>query len=418
MTSNKPNYTRIKLACYATNVCMSTVIIMPALLFLTFRELYGISYTLLGLLTVINFSTQLLVDLVFSFYSSKFNMEKTIKSIPIIAIIGFSIYAISPMIFEQYAYLGLVLGTIIFSGASGLAEVLVSPVIAAIPSENPDREMSRLHSAYAWGVVFVTIFSTIILQIVGNENWYILVFLLLIVPTFACILFFGVSLPPLHAHEKAGSILKLFKNKGMLFCFFAIFFGGASENIISQWSSSYLEQTLSLPKIWVDILGVAFFAVMLGIGRSLYASRGKDIRKTMLFGAIGASISYLIVIFVDIPAITILACAIIGYFVAMLWPGSLVLVQEKFPAAGVAVFALMAAGGDMGSAIGPQLMGAVTDFTIQNKFLMTLGTNLGYSPEQFGMKCGMLISLFFPLACALLLFCERKKNTSISDETK
>ncbi len=409
MSSHTHNYSRIKFACYATNVCMSTVIILPALLFLTFRELYNISYTLLGLLTVINFSTQLLVDLIFSFYSSCFNMEKTIKSIPLIAIIGFSIYALSPIMLGQYTYLGLVFGTIIFSGASGLAEVLISPVIAAIPSENPDREMSRLHSAYAWGVVFVTIFSTIVLQIVGNENWYILVLLLTGIPFIAAFLFFGTKLPNLHTHETAGGIFKLFKNKSMLFCFFAIFLGGASENVISQWSSSYLEQSLGLPKLWVDILGVAFFAAMLGIGRSLYASRGKNIRKTMLIGSIGASISFLVVIFVDIPIITILACAIIGYFVAMLWPGSLVLVQEKFPTAGVTVFALMAAGGDLGSSIGPQLVGAVTDFTIQNESLIVFGSNLGYSPEQFGMKCGMMASVIFPVACSILLCREQFK---------
>ncbi len=394
---------RIKTACYITNVCMSMVIIMPALLFIPFREEYGITYTMLGLLTVVNFTTQLLVDLVFSFYSNKFNIEKSVKSIPIIAFVGFLVYAGFPLLFPDFAYVGLVIGTIVFSGASGLAEVLVSPVIAALPCDNPDREMSKLHSAYAWGVVFVTIFSTVILQLVGSENWFVLVFIMTLVPITAAGLFFGVKLPKMQTHEKASGILKLFKNKSMLFCFFAIFFGGASENIISQWSSSYLDKVLLLPKVWGDMLGVAFFAAMLGIGRSLYASKGKNILKTMFIGAIGASVCYLIVIFVDFPALTIVSCAVIGYFVAMLWPGSLILVQDKFPTAGVAIFALMAAGGDLGSSLGPQLMGVVTDIAIENEFIVAFGSSLGYTAEQIGMKFGMAVATLFPISCAILL---------------
>ncbi len=56
--------------------------------------------------------------------------------------------------------MGLVIGTVIFSASSELAEVLISPVIAAIPSDNPEREMSKLHSIYAWGVVGIVIVST------------------------------------------------------------------------------------------------------------------------------------------------------------------------------------------------------------------------------------------------------------------
>ena len=46
------NYTRLKLACNTTNVSMSIVICLSPLLFITFRETYGISYSMLGLLVV------------------------------------------------------------------------------------------------------------------------------------------------------------------------------------------------------------------------------------------------------------------------------------------------------------------------------------------------------------------------------
>ena len=53
MTAAKP-YTRLKLACYTTNVSMSVVGNLSPILFLTFHNLYDISYSLLGLLILYN----------------------------------------------------------------------------------------------------------------------------------------------------------------------------------------------------------------------------------------------------------------------------------------------------------------------------------------------------------------------------
>ncbi len=58
----KSKYTRLKLACYSGNLSMSIVGNLSPLLFLTFRTLYGISYSFLGLLVTINFFTQLGID--------------------------------------------------------------------------------------------------------------------------------------------------------------------------------------------------------------------------------------------------------------------------------------------------------------------------------------------------------------------
>ena len=61
---------RTKLACYATSATMAAAAYISPMLFITFRNLYGISYTKLGLLVTVFFFTQLAVDLLFSFFSS------------------------------------------------------------------------------------------------------------------------------------------------------------------------------------------------------------------------------------------------------------------------------------------------------------------------------------------------------------
>ncbi|MEG0124653.1 MAG: MFS transporter, partial [Clostridia bacterium] len=82
------NEKSVKSACYMTNLSMSIVGNLSPLLLLTFRGLYGISYSLLGLLVLINFCTQLLIDLVFSFYSHRFNIAKAVKLTPALSALG------------------------------------------------------------------------------------------------------------------------------------------------------------------------------------------------------------------------------------------------------------------------------------------------------------------------------------------
>lgn len=388
---------RLKYACYSVNVTMSAVGNLSPVLFLTFRSLYGISYSLLGLLVLINFVTQLIVDLIFSFFSHKFHIAKTVKSIPLIAVFGFLVYALFPFFFPDHVYVGLVIGTVIFSAASGLAEVLISPVIAAIPADDPDKEMSKLHSIYAWGVVFVIVVSTVFLLLAGGEYWQILALLFMLIPLLSAFLFFGSEIPAMETPKQTAGALKLLRNKGVWLSVFAIFLGGAAECTMAQWSSGYLEQAAGIPKVWGDLFGVALFAVMLGLGRSLYAKIGKNIGKVLTFGAIGATLCYFTAAISNNSFIGLFACAFTGFCVSMLWPGNLIVASAKFPEGGVFIYAMMAAGGDLGASVGPQLVGIITDAVIANPAAAALAADLALAPEQLGMKLGMLCGMLFPL---------------------
>ena len=404
---------RLKYACYSANVTMSAVGNLSPVLFLTFRSLYGISYSLLGLLVLINFVTQLIVDLIFSFFSHKFNIAKTVRSIPLIAVFGFLIYALWPFFMPDAVYVGLVIGTVIFSAASGLCEVLISPVIAAIPSDDPDREMSKLHSVYAWGVVFVIAVSTVFLLLAGNENWQWLAMIFTLIPLTSAFLFFGSEIPAMETPKQTSGALKLLRNKGVWLSVFAIFLGGAAECTMAQWSSGYLEQALGIPKLWGDLFGVALFSVMLGLGRSLYAKIGKNIGKVLFLGAIGATLCYLIAAISPFPLIGLFACAFTGFCVSMLWPGNLIVASDRFPEGGVFIYAMMAAGGDLGASVGPQLVGIITDAVIANSSAVSLAQTLHLAPEQLGMKMGMLCGMLFPLI-GIFVYLRIKKNRTVN----
>lgn len=410
----KINYTRLKWAAYTANVSMSVVACLSPLLFVTFRTLYGISYTQLGLLVLINFVTQLTVDLLLSFFPHKFNIEKTVRLIPVLVTIGLGVYAIFPFVFPDHVYIGLVLGTIIFSASSGFNEVLANPVILSVPSDDPDRELSKLHSTYAWGIVGVIIVGTLFLLAFGSENWQYLALLFMLVPISSIVLFTSTGMPQIATLEKVSGAVAFLKNKMLWLCVIAIFFGGAAEVTMTQWCSAYLEQSLGIPKVWGDLLGMSLFAVALGLGRSLYAARGKNIGRVLVLGSVGAFLCYVIAAFTDIAAIGLLACAFTGFCVSMLWPGSILVSSESFKSGGVFIFAMMASGGDFGAAIGPQLLGLVTDTAMASPAIANLATQFSLTTEQLAMKIGILSGAAFPLlAIPFMCAITKKQKTNV-----
>jgi len=121
-----------------------------------------------------------------------------------------------------------------------------------------------------------------------------------------------------------------------------------------------------------------------------------------------ATICYIIAGLSTIPILSMLACILTGLATSMLWPGTLILLEEKFPNPDVAVYALMAAGGDFGSSVAPQLLGNIVDTVSASDFALSLGTTLSLTPEQIGLKVGMLIGALFPLMGIFLLLYMRR----------
>lgn len=391
-------YKTTKLACYTAYFTMSSIFSLPPLLFATLQDMYNISYTLLGSLVLTNFCTQLLVDLIFTAFSKHFNIKKVVRVMPLLTSSGLVIYAVLPNVMPQYAYLGLITGTVLFSVSAGLSEVLLSPVIAAIPSDNPQKDMSKLHSLYAFGVFTVVVVSTAFLKIFSAENWMYITLFWAAMPIIASVLFFLSPMPDMSGSaESANTKGTKRRAVGMALCVACIFFGSCAENAMSNWISSYMENALHIDKALGDILGMAVFAILLGLTRITYAKYGKNIFKMLLCGMIGATVCYIVAGLSLNVIFAFIACILSGIFVAMLWPGTLIMMEENLPGLGVAAYALMAAGGDMGASLAPQLLGIVVDKVSVTQTAADLSIKIGLTTEQIGLKAGMLVTALFPI---------------------
>lgn len=394
-----PDYKRTKFACYSSYFTMSSIFCLPPILFMTLQNMYGISYTLLGTLVLVNFCTQLLIDLLFTAFSKKFNFKKILRTMPIITSAGLFIYALIPTFFPNIAYLGLLIGTFIFSVAAGLSECLLSPTIAAIPSDNPQRDMSLLHSLYGFGVVTNVAIGTVFLRIFGSENWMYLMMFFACLPIISAVLFMMSPLPNMDGGENGAQSTQNTKKRaiGLALCVGCIFFGSCAENAMTNWISSYMEMALGIDKTVGDILGFALFAALLAMTRIIYARFGKKIMPVLLWGMVGAVVCYLVAGFSTSIFPAFIACVLTGVFTSMLWPGSLIMMEEKMPSLGVAAYALMAAGGDLGASFAPQLMGIVVDKVKVSTFAMEMSLKWGVGVEQVGLKVAMLVCSILPI---------------------
>ena len=400
---------RTKRVCYFTYLASSSVFSLPPLLFATFRDMYGISYTLLGTLVLLNFFTQLGVDLILSFFSKKFNLHLTLRLMPLLTALGLCVYALIPLFFPQYAYAGLVAGTILFSIAAGLDEVLMSPTVAALPSDTPEKDMSTLHSLYGYGFVGVVVVSTLFLQLLDNQYWMYLTLFWMVLPVIASVLLMKSKLPELQMDQaKSAANHSRHRTKGILLCMVCIFFGSCAENTMANWISAYAENALTMPKVWGDLLGMSLFAIFLALTRTFYAKYGKNIFRVLVLGMIGSVVCYTVTAFSPNAVLSLIACVAVGICASMLWPGTLILMEERIPAVGVAAYALMAAGGDFGASFAPQTLGAIVDRVSESAWAATLGLRFSLSAEQIGFKTGMLLAAIFPICGIIVLLCMKK----------
>lgn len=407
------NFTMTIYSCFMTSASTAVPCILSPLLFTAFYRTYGISYTLLGFLTVLNFGTQLLTDLFYSFFSKKLNLKLSVKLTPVLIFTGLFFYALSPVLFPSDIYIGLAIGTIIFSAGNGIAEVLTSPVVAAIPSDNSERLMSKLHSCYAWALLFVVSFASVFLWIFDDSYWQLLTILLSLLPLTASVLMFFSPIPDMQSDNSSSEKHNKAHNKTACLYIIGIFFAGASELTMSQWCSGYLETTFGINKTVGDLFGLALFGAFIGLGRTLYAKYGKNIDRLLFLGSLGSLICYVVVAVSNNPFFAIASCAFSGFCVSMLWPGSLIAVANKIPGASVGLYALMATGGDLGATLFPQAVGYITDKIIESEKFLSAFSFIGLNAEQLGMRGGMLFACIAPL-CATVLFAFLLRRRGVS----
>ena len=384
-------------ATYIGNLVGALVVNLSPLLFVTFMETYDLSYEQMGFLVLVNFVTQIASDLIHSHLVDRYGVRPFITSGHALVVAGFFLLSLSPFIQPDNPYPFMILATVIFSYGGGILELLLSAIVAAIPSQEKAKAMSLLHSFYAWGFIFVVLFTTGGLALFTPQRWYYLPLIWAIVPLINFFLFLRVPLAPMVGHHERIRFRALLSSPFFILMILTITLGGATEVTMSQWASTFAERSLGLTKEVGDLGGVLMFALFLGIGRHLFAQRGREkyIWHVMFLGSILSLISYLTVSISPYPVISLIACFLSGLGVSLLWPGSIVLSHRAFPHASAGMFALLAAAGDTGAGVGPYIVGLVSE------------ANMGKGAGE-ALKSGFLAGAIYPLLLIIILLLVRR----------
>ncbi|MCI5736095.1 MAG: MFS transporter [Eubacterium sp.] len=396
MTENKYKITIN--ACFLAYIVQAIVNNFAPLLFVTFQREFDIPLSKITLLITFNFLIQLLIDLASAKFVDKIGYKASMVIAHFMCALGLVSLTFLPGLFSN-SFVGLLVAVMIYAVGGGLLEVLVSPVVEACPTDNKEKAMSLLHSFYCWGQMGVILISTLFFAVFSIENWRALALIWALLPVVNAFIFMKAPIASLNEEgEKGMTIFELAKNKLFWVLFLMMVCAGASEAGISQWASAFAEKGLGVTKTVGDLAGPMAFACLMGISRVLYGKFGHKIKldKFMNLSCLLCIASYLVIGLVPNSVVGLIGCALCGFSVGIMWPGTFSKAAASLKRGGTAIFALLALGGDLGGTSGPTIIGFVSDRFNDN------------------MRMGILVGTFFPILLLLGIYlCKKEKARNV-----
>lgn len=389
----KKSYKSTMCACFTGYIVQAIINNFAPLLFVTFQKTFDIPLSQITALITVNFVIQLLIDLLSAGFIDKIGYRASAVLSHVFAAVGLILLTVLPEVFAS-PFVGLLIAVIIYAVGGGLLEVLVSPIMEACPTENKEKAMSLLHSFYCWGHMAVVLLSTLFFTAFGISNWRILAIFWALIPIVNAIFFTQVPIYSLQEEGEKGLTLKeLCRNKVFWLMMIMMVCSGASEQAVSQWASTFAEQGLGVSKTVGDLAGPLAFAALMGTSRLLYGKFGDklNLNKCMFFSACLCVISYLCIALIPVPAIGLVGCALCGFSVGVLWPGTFSKSSAAIKRGGTVMFAMLALAGDLGCSGGPTLAGLVSGNFNNN------------------LHIGILSAIIFPATMLLCLLISKYK---------
>lgn len=358
----KNNYKMTMYACFIGYIVQAVVNSFVPLLFVTFQTEYHIPLTQITLLITVNFVIQLVVDLLSAGFVDKIGYRASAIIAHACAGTGIFLLTILPELFSNQFY-GILLAVMVYAIGGGLIEVLISPILEACPTDNKESAMSLLHSFYCWGCTGVVLLSTLFFALFGTSHWKILALIWVLLPAANLILFTKVPIYSLHEEGESGmSISELFRVKVFWLLMAMMLCAGASEQAVSQWASTFAEKGLHIQKTVGDLVGPMMFSVLMGLSRLIYGKYGEKLNldRFMKGSCVLCVASYLCISLVPVPIVGLIGCAICGFSVGIMWPGTFSKASAAIKRGGTVLFAMLALAGDLGCSGGPTLVGFVS----------------------------------------------------------
>lgn len=380
------NYRKTLTACYLGFITQAICANFAPLLFLKFHNDYQIPLGQIALISTVFFLTQLIVDVLCSYFADRIGYRKCVVASELCAAAGLIGLAFLPDLFPN-PLTGIIISVIVYAIGSGLIEVLCSPIVEACPFDHKEAVMSLLHSFYCWGSVGVILLSTVFFAVFGIDSWKWLACIWAVIPLYNIYNFATCPIEHTTDDGKGMKISGLFRVPLFWIAIILMVCAGASELSMAQWASAYTESALGFSKAVGDLAGPCMFAITMGVSRIIFGKYGDrlDLMRFMVGSGVLCLSCYIAASISNNPVIGLIGCIMCGFSVGIMWPGTISICSGRLPEGGTAMFALLAMAGDLGGAFGPSLVGNIT----QN--------------AENDLRKGMLVGCVFPLVLILSL---------------
>lgn len=408
----KLNYSHTRAAAYAGIVTQSLYLGLIPVLFAAFKAEFGLSYEQLGRIPLVNFSLQIVLDIIMVRFGDRFRLRTLALVSTSLGVVGLVLLSVLPRVMTGAPYAALMISTVFLAIGCGLIDLAINPVINALPAAKKRAELPLLHSFFCFGCVFTFLTATLFVHFAGTEKWYILPLIMAAIPALDLIAFIFVPIIDNNGKTAGTGVKKKFFSLLFIILMLMMICAGSAEQSVSSWISLFAELGLSMPKLLGDMIGLCGFSLCMAIGRMCYGLFGArlNMRKALLFSALCCVISYLGITLIPNNTVSLIFCAVTGFSVAIMWPGVLSIASDEISADSVPMFSLLAVCGDIGCAAGPWLIGIISDAVDSG----AVESPLTYTGSEVATRTGILTAIAFPAAlvllCALTLVLKKKKK--------
>ncbi len=380
------NYNKTLYACCFGYIVQATVNNFLPLLFAYFASFYQIPFYLISFIVFYNFGLQIIVDNFSANLTLKIGYRQTAILACLIALLGLLAIGIVPFftINSTIIYISILVSVTLMAVGGGITEVILSPLVEALPLKNKAAKQNFLHSFYCVGHVLVVVLATLFFKFIGIKYWYIFSLALGLIPILGTLLFINCPIVKPQGDDNPVKKIELFKNKNFILFFIIMIMAGGAEQAVAQWISYFAEEGLGVDKQTGDIIGVLTFAIFMFISRLFFGLKKNDfnVGKALVICSLLMVLVMLLSIVSTQKWLALVFISLTGLFVGLMWPGTYAFAGQEFKNGGTVMFAILALGGDIGCTLGPTFVGVIGEF--------------------FSVEIGVFASIIFPLILAIL----------------
>lgn len=346
---------RAVLACYGGMACVAIAANLAPVFLTTFSETFGgLTEEQLGRIPAVIFATMVVGILVGGPPADRWGGKPTVLAglvltvLSLVLLAGATTYA---MLLAACGVMGL---------ATGVLDMVLSPIVCALRPHNRAHALNWLHAFYCVGALTTVLAGAAALRF--GVSWRIFVLSLNAVPLAVLAAFLTFRVPPfLHESVERTAVRTVFVEPFFWAALAAIALCGATEQGMAQWLPAYAERSLGFSKA-VGGVALALFSVGMVFGRLGAGSLSRMLspRRLLMFGCAGCVVAYLLGAGSPNSFVALVSCIAMGVMVSCLWPTTLALAADKFPHGGASLFSYMAAAGNFGCIVTPWAIGIVS----------------------------------------------------------